>query len=117
MRIVPIPCLKDNYAYLVVSEGGEAAIVDASEAEPVRAAVRGYARADARLALSSARTPRVHARVLRARIHRLQPAVRRARRAIERGGGSGAGSRDQAARRRQAYRRNDARRRTPNESL
>jgi hydroxyacylglutathione hydrolase len=40
MRIVPIPCLKDNYAYLVVSETGQAAIVDASEAEPVRDVVR-----------------------------------------------------------------------------
>ena len=40
MRIVPIPCLQDNYAYLVVSDGGHAAIVDASEAEPVRDALR-----------------------------------------------------------------------------
>jgi len=36
MRIVPIPCLSDNYAYLVVSETTkEAAVVDASEAQPV----------------------------------------------------------------------------------
>jgi hydroxyacylglutathione hydrolase len=36
MRIRPIPCLKDNYAYLVVcEETREAAIVDASEAAPV----------------------------------------------------------------------------------
>jgi hydroxyacylglutathione hydrolase len=40
MRIVPVACLKDNYAYLVVASGGEAAVVDASEAAPVRAAVR-----------------------------------------------------------------------------
>jgi hydroxyacylglutathione hydrolase len=40
MRIVPISCLKDNYAYLLVGASGEAAIVDASEAEPVRAAIR-----------------------------------------------------------------------------
>jgi hydroxyacylglutathione hydrolase len=40
MRIVPVPCLKDNYAYLLVADGGEAAIVDASEAGPVREAVR-----------------------------------------------------------------------------
>jgi hydroxyacylglutathione hydrolase len=41
MRIVPIPCLKDNYAYLVVcGETGEAAVVDASESEPVLAAAR-----------------------------------------------------------------------------
>jgi hydroxyacylglutathione hydrolase len=40
MRIVPIPCLKDNYAYLLVTAGGDAAIVDASEAAPVRDALR-----------------------------------------------------------------------------
>ena len=40
MRIVPIPCLEDNYAYLVIASGGEAAVVDASEAAPVREAVR-----------------------------------------------------------------------------
>ena len=38
MRIVPIPCLKDNYAYLVICDRtGQAAVVDASEAEPVLA--------------------------------------------------------------------------------
>jgi hydroxyacylglutathione hydrolase len=40
MRTVAIPCLKDNYAYLVVADGGDAVIVDASEAAPVREAVR-----------------------------------------------------------------------------
>jgi hydroxyacylglutathione hydrolase len=36
MLVTPIPCLKDNYAYLVVcEETGEAAIVDPSEAAPV----------------------------------------------------------------------------------
>jgi hydroxyacylglutathione hydrolase len=40
MRILPVPCLQDNYAYLVVSEAGHAAIVDASEADPVRDALR-----------------------------------------------------------------------------
>lgn len=40
MRIVPVPCLKDNYAYLVVTRAGDAAVVDASEAEPVREALR-----------------------------------------------------------------------------
>jgi hydroxyacylglutathione hydrolase len=40
MRIVPVACLKDNYSYLVISRGGEAAIVDASEAAPVRDALR-----------------------------------------------------------------------------
>ncbi len=39
MRIVPIPCLKDNYAYLLVTPAGDAAIVDASEAGPVRDAI------------------------------------------------------------------------------
>jgi hydroxyacylglutathione hydrolase len=40
MRIVPIPCLSDNYAYLVVCEKtNQAAIVDASEATPVARAV------------------------------------------------------------------------------
>jgi hydroxyacylglutathione hydrolase len=40
MRVVPVACLKDNYAYLVIAGGGEAAVVDASEADPVRDAVR-----------------------------------------------------------------------------
>jgi hydroxyacylglutathione hydrolase len=40
MRIVTIPCLEDNYAYLVVTGAGDAAIVDASEAAPVREALR-----------------------------------------------------------------------------
>ncbi len=40
MRVVPIPCLADNYAYLLVCpETKEAAIVDASEAGPVLRAV------------------------------------------------------------------------------
>jgi hydroxyacylglutathione hydrolase len=39
MRIVPIPCLKDNYAYLLVSGASDAAIIDASEAAPVRDAI------------------------------------------------------------------------------
>lgn len=39
MRIIPVPCLKDNYAYLVVCEQtGLAAVVDPSEAAPVLAA-------------------------------------------------------------------------------
>jgi hydroxyacylglutathione hydrolase len=41
MRVIPVPCLKDNYAYLVVDDAGEGAVVDASEAEPVRAAAKG----------------------------------------------------------------------------
>jgi hydroxyacylglutathione hydrolase len=40
MRIVPVPCLSDNYAYLVVClETKRLAIVDASEAEPVARAI------------------------------------------------------------------------------
>jgi hydroxyacylglutathione hydrolase len=36
MRIVPVPCLKDNYAYLVICEAtGEAVAVDPSDAGPV----------------------------------------------------------------------------------
>jgi hydroxyacylglutathione hydrolase len=39
MRVVPVPCLRDNYAYLLVCEATNlAAVVDPSEAEPVRAA-------------------------------------------------------------------------------
>ncbi len=38
MRVVPIPCLTDNYAYLVIAGSGEAAVIDASEAGPVREA-------------------------------------------------------------------------------
>ena len=40
MRVVPVPCLTDNYAYLVIAAGGVAAVVDASEAAPVREALR-----------------------------------------------------------------------------
>src|SRR5262249_52968162 len=37
MRVVPVPCLRDNYAYLVICERtGLAAIVDPGEAAPVR---------------------------------------------------------------------------------
>ncbi|HTL34820.1 MAG TPA: hydroxyacylglutathione hydrolase [Kofleriaceae bacterium] len=38
MRIVAVPCLKDNYAYLVI-EGTYAVIVDPSEHTPVRSAI------------------------------------------------------------------------------
>jgi hydroxyacylglutathione hydrolase len=38
MRVVPVPVLLDNYAYLVISDSGIAAVVDPSEAEPVQAA-------------------------------------------------------------------------------
>ena len=40
MRIVPIPCLSDNYAYLVICESTmKAAVVDPSAADPVAAAI------------------------------------------------------------------------------
>jgi len=43
MRIVSIPCLTDNYAYLVICEATQrAAIVDPSEAAPVLAAVHQH---------------------------------------------------------------------------
>ncbi len=38
MRVIPIACLSDNYAYLVIAEGTqEAIVVDPSEADPVLA--------------------------------------------------------------------------------
>jgi hydroxyacylglutathione hydrolase len=40
MRVVPVPCLSDNYAYLLVPDGSKKAIVvDPSEAAPVVAAL------------------------------------------------------------------------------
>jgi hydroxyacylglutathione hydrolase len=39
MRIITIPCLSDNYAYLI-QEGDSCAVVDPSEAGPVRAALQ-----------------------------------------------------------------------------
>ena len=40
MRVIPVPCLSDNYAYLVAGEGStKAAVVDPSEDGPVRAAL------------------------------------------------------------------------------
>jgi hydroxyacylglutathione hydrolase len=41
MRVVPVPVLMDNYAYLVIDEpSGDTAVVDPSESAPVLAAVR-----------------------------------------------------------------------------
>lgn len=37
MRVVTVPCLKDNFAYLVI-DGAVAAVVDPSEAAPIEAA-------------------------------------------------------------------------------
>lgn len=40
MRVIPVPCLRDNYAYLVEGdEPGVCAVVDPSESEPVAAAL------------------------------------------------------------------------------
>ncbi len=47
MRIVSVPCLKDNFAYLVIDDDGRCAVVDPGEAAPVEAAL---AREHARLA-------------------------------------------------------------------
>jgi hydroxyacylglutathione hydrolase len=38
VRVVPVPCLKDNYAYLVI-DGDRAAVVDPGEAKPVEEAL------------------------------------------------------------------------------
>jgi hydroxyacylglutathione hydrolase len=41
MQVIPVPCLQDNYAYLLVCEATlKAVVVDPSEADPVLAAVR-----------------------------------------------------------------------------
>jgi len=47
MKVVPVPCLKDNFAYLVIDHDGLCAVVDPGEAAPVEAAL---AREHARLA-------------------------------------------------------------------
>lgn len=53
MRVVPIPCLSDNYAYLLVCrETKEAAIIDASEAGPVLRAVEPLVQAGGREAIN-----------------------------------------------------------------
>lgn len=40
MRVVAIPCLRDNYAYLLICEAtNQAAVIDPSESDPVLAAV------------------------------------------------------------------------------
>ncbi len=38
MNVIPVPCLRDNYAYLLVEEG-RAAVVDPSQADPVLRAI------------------------------------------------------------------------------
>lgn len=39
MKVVPVPCLKDNFAYLVIDGDGRCAVVDPGEAAPVEAAL------------------------------------------------------------------------------
>jgi len=40
MRVIPVPCLSDNYAYLVMADGSrDAFVIDPSEAPPVSAAL------------------------------------------------------------------------------
>lgn len=39
MRVVVVPCLADNYAYLVIDDDGLAAVVDPGEAPPIVAAL------------------------------------------------------------------------------
>lgn len=39
MRVVPVPCLKDNFAYLVIDSDGTCAVVDPGDAAPVEAAL------------------------------------------------------------------------------
>ena len=41
MQVVAVPCLKDNYAYLVI-DGGRACVVDPSEAAPIEAALASH---------------------------------------------------------------------------
>ncbi len=43
LQVIPIPCLRDNYAYLVSSQGArECLVVDPSEVGPVLAALRQH---------------------------------------------------------------------------
>jgi hydroxyacylglutathione hydrolase len=39
MRVVSVPCLQDNFAYLVIDQAGRCAVVDPGEAAPVEAAL------------------------------------------------------------------------------
>ena len=66
MRVIPIPCLADNYAYLLVCrETKEAAIIDPSEAGPVlRALEQGAGAFDSRRDLSTAASSREDIRVV-----------------------------------------------------
>jgi len=39
MRVIPVECLRDNYAFIVVSNSGDAVVVDACETDPIRRAL------------------------------------------------------------------------------
>ena len=41
MRVLPVPCLRDNYAYVVTDGAGFTFVVDPSEADPVHRALLG----------------------------------------------------------------------------
>jgi hydroxyacylglutathione hydrolase len=84
-EIVTIPCLKDNYAYVVVSPDGQsAALVDAPEAAPIEAELtrRGLALSDILIthhhddhigAVAALRTPNTRVIGAAADAHRLPP--------------------------------------------
>lgn len=40
MRVIPVPCLKDNYAYLLIDAADKAVAIDPSEPGPVEQALR-----------------------------------------------------------------------------
>lgn len=42
VRVIPVACLKDNYAYLLVGASGRAVVVDPSEGPPVEAALQQH---------------------------------------------------------------------------
>jgi hydroxyacylglutathione hydrolase len=65
MRVLSIPCLSDNYAYLLVCpETKEAAIVDASEAAPLLSLLERGVPADSRRELDEAGPSREAVRVV-----------------------------------------------------
>lgn len=41
-RVIEVPCLRDNYAYLIVGARGRALVVDPGEPEPIEAALAGH---------------------------------------------------------------------------
>lgn len=85
LEIVTIPCLRDNYAYLVISpDGGAAALVDAPEAAPIKAVLdrRGLVLTDLLIthhhddhigAVDALTTPDTRVIGAQADVHRLPP--------------------------------------------